>query len=210
MATNFPASVDSLTNPVSNDSLNSPSHSAQHANANDAIEAIETYLLGDGASGLVLLNTTTFSAVTSVSVNNVFTSTYRNYLINLDNVFSATSEEEVKFRVRASGTDLTGSNYFYQRGTFVDSTAGAQNFASQTSTTLSNAINDGAMQVNITICNPQTANRTTSNTSTVRWSGGRVLSQITAAQVNNTSQYDGFTIFCAQNISGTIKVYGYK
>ena len=45
MATNFPTSVDVLTNPVSNDSLNSPSHSAQHANANDAIEAVETFLL---------------------------------------------------------------------------------------------------------------------------------------------------------------------
>ena len=48
MATNFPASLDSLTNPTSSDSLNSPSHSAQHANSNDAIEAIETALL-DGA-----------------------------------------------------------------------------------------------------------------------------------------------------------------
>jgi len=45
MATNFPTSVDALTNPISNDSLNSPSHSLQHANANDAIEAIETVLV---------------------------------------------------------------------------------------------------------------------------------------------------------------------
>jgi hypothetical protein len=45
MATNFPTSVDVFTNPIAGDSLNSPSHSAQHANANDAIEAIETYVL---------------------------------------------------------------------------------------------------------------------------------------------------------------------
>lgn len=45
MATNFPSSVDNFTNPTSNDSLNSPSHSLQHTNANDAIEAIETYVL---------------------------------------------------------------------------------------------------------------------------------------------------------------------
>jgi hypothetical protein len=50
MATNFPTGVDTFTNPVSNDSLNSPSHSVQHANANDAIEAIEGYILnGTGA-----------------------------------------------------------------------------------------------------------------------------------------------------------------
>lgn len=41
MATNFPASLDTLTNPTSSDSLSSPSHSAQHANANDAIEALQ-------------------------------------------------------------------------------------------------------------------------------------------------------------------------
>ena len=45
MPTNFPTSVDSLVNPLSTDPQNAPSHSAQHSNANDAIEAIETYLL---------------------------------------------------------------------------------------------------------------------------------------------------------------------
>lgn len=42
MATNFPASLDSLTNPTSTQTLNSPSHSSQHANINDAVEAIQT------------------------------------------------------------------------------------------------------------------------------------------------------------------------
>lgn len=42
MATNFPAGLDSLTNPLSTDTLASPSHSTQHANANDAIEALQT------------------------------------------------------------------------------------------------------------------------------------------------------------------------
>jgi hypothetical protein len=69
MATNFPASLDSLTNPSSSDSLNSPSHSAQHANSNDAIEALQAkvgadgsavtsshdYLIGDHASRLTTL-----------------------------------------------------------------------------------------------------------------------------------------------------------
>ena len=41
MATNFPVSLDSLTNPTSGNTLNSPSHSSQHANSNDAIEALE-------------------------------------------------------------------------------------------------------------------------------------------------------------------------
>ena len=50
MATNFPASLDSLTNPSSSDSLNSPSHSAQHANSNDAIEALQAKVGADGSA----------------------------------------------------------------------------------------------------------------------------------------------------------------
>jgi microcystin-dependent protein len=41
MATNFPTTLDALTNPSSGNTLNSPSHSTQHANSNDAIEALE-------------------------------------------------------------------------------------------------------------------------------------------------------------------------
>ena len=48
MATNFPSSQDSFTNPTSSDTLDSPDHAAQHANVNDAVEAIELALL-DGA-----------------------------------------------------------------------------------------------------------------------------------------------------------------
>jgi microcystin-dependent protein len=43
MATDFPGSLDSFTNPTSSDPTNSATvpHAAQHANANDAIEALE-------------------------------------------------------------------------------------------------------------------------------------------------------------------------
>lgn len=44
MASNFPASLDSLTNPAGTQTLDSPDHAAQHANANDIIEAIESNL----------------------------------------------------------------------------------------------------------------------------------------------------------------------
>ncbi len=41
MATNFPENLDSLVNPQPSDSVAVVSHAAQHANANDAIEALE-------------------------------------------------------------------------------------------------------------------------------------------------------------------------
>lgn len=73
MASNYPTSLDNFTNPTSNDSLNSPSHSLQHANINDAVEAIEAKLgigaspAGSATSGYVLTagtgGTTTWSAL---------------------------------------------------------------------------------------------------------------------------------------------------
>lgn len=52
MTTSYPGSLDAFTNPVGTDTLSSPSHAGQHANANDAIEAIEA-----------LLGTNPFSAI---------------------------------------------------------------------------------------------------------------------------------------------------
>ncbi len=49
MASNFPTSLDTLTNPTAGNAPNSPSHASQHSDANDAIEAIEAKL-GTGAS----------------------------------------------------------------------------------------------------------------------------------------------------------------
>ena len=41
MAINYPTSIDTLLNPATTDPVTSPSHSLEHANANDAIEALE-------------------------------------------------------------------------------------------------------------------------------------------------------------------------
>lgn len=41
MSTNFPSSLDTLTNPTATDAVATVDHAAQHANANDAIEALE-------------------------------------------------------------------------------------------------------------------------------------------------------------------------
>lgn len=50
MATNFPSSLDSFTNPTAVDTLDSPPHDTQHADANDAIEALEAKVGVDGSA----------------------------------------------------------------------------------------------------------------------------------------------------------------
>jgi hypothetical protein len=50
MATNFPTSLDSLTNPTSSSTLNNPDHAGQHSDANDAIEALQTKVGVNGSA----------------------------------------------------------------------------------------------------------------------------------------------------------------
>lgn len=78
MATNYPTSLDQLTNPNSSDQLSSPSHSQQHTNANDAIEALETKV---GVNGSTDPNSLTYK------VSNIETT-----LISLDNSTDAVIE----------------------------------------------------------------------------------------------------------------------
>lgn len=66
MATNFPNTLDSLTNPNSTDAQNSPAHATQHANANDAIEAIEAKV-GANSSAVTTSHDYKLSSVTSTA-----------------------------------------------------------------------------------------------------------------------------------------------
>lgn len=50
MATTFPTTLDQLLNPAATDSIELVSHSAQHSNANDAIEALEAKLGVDNST----------------------------------------------------------------------------------------------------------------------------------------------------------------
>lgn len=50
MATDFPGSLDSLSNPNTTDALNNPSHAGQHGNVNDAIEATQAKVGADSSA----------------------------------------------------------------------------------------------------------------------------------------------------------------
>jgi hypothetical protein len=75
VASNFPTSLDNFTNPASGNTLDSPSHSLQHSDINDAVEALEAKLgigaspAGSATSGYVLTagtgGTTTWQALTT-------------------------------------------------------------------------------------------------------------------------------------------------
>ena len=50
MATSFPSSLDSFTNPLSSDTLSSPSHAGQHTDLNDAVAALQSKVGADSSA----------------------------------------------------------------------------------------------------------------------------------------------------------------
>jgi len=206
MATNFPTSVDALTNPVSNDSLNSPSHSTQHANANDAIEAIETYLLG-GGQGLTLIKKQTIgSAVTSVNVTSAFSATYENYQIIVSGGVGSTPAS-MDLVIGAASTG------YYNAGVYATYAGG-----SPTTTAQANAayfsqcgfFSANGMHANIFVSAPFLTKNTIIN-ATAHQLQTTGVGLFNGGYLNNTTSYTDFTIRAgAGNMTGgTIYVYGY-
>lgn len=81
MATSYPTSVDNFTNPSSSNTLDSPSHSDQHANANDAIEATQTEL--DRVKRLGIIRVERATSAQTIS-NNSLTTVVLNSIIRED------------------------------------------------------------------------------------------------------------------------------
>ena len=158
--------------------------------------------------GLVHINTTTFSAVSSVSINNVFTSTYQNYRIVINLVSSISNE--IRFRMRASGTDNTGANYAIQytfaSGAITEATRQTGQTAAWFFSSSGNYESVGAYDIG----SPQLAKQTT-------LVGSQVYDQATigliswAANHDQSTAFDGITIIAGSGtMTGTIRVYGYK
>lgn len=211
MATNFPTSVDVLTNPVSNDSLNSPSHSAQHTNANDAIEAVESYLLtGAGRNGLVLLSSTSVTANAAIQVDNVFTSTYTNYKIVWSGI--ASTAGSLFGVLRASGADIGGSGYFNGNVTVVFSGGAVsgrggngETFMYLTQTGGSNLLSSATFD----LINPQATARKGYGGFAFR--GDTFGSYTVNGETNFTTSATGIKIYASNGtLTGTMQIFGIK
>jgi hypothetical protein len=110
MATNYPGALDVLTNPASTDRLTTPSHAEQHANVNDAVEAIQATLgvNPQGASATVSDRQERISVWSAPVLANTF-----------DFALALTSPERIRRTINGSAT--IGSTT-HEQGAVVDAT----------------------------------------------------------------------------------------
>ncbi len=179
-----------------------------------ALKSLKTDTLntvGD-VNGLVHINTTSFSAVASVSLpNETFSATYDNYLIKFNDA-TASDSGFTDFRMRASSSDDTTSNYRIQR---IDSFATTINTARQTGITNWAPgiwINDTFQNENqLLLCNPFKTNITSGFVQTCLNSNGDIEYIQTALGLNTLTSYDSLSaIRRSGTFSGSISVYGYQ
>ena len=171
------------------------------------------------ASGLVHINTTSFSAVSSFSVNNVFSATYQNYKM-IVNLKGTTTGADLSLRVRVSGTDLTSGTYNWQRGTFESTSTTAARGSSATSAQIGQARanvsipEDRPIALDMMISNvfeTEVTTITSTYSDYASSAAGSPLVQSFYSNVNNLLSYDGFTILVASGtITGNVIVYGYR
>jgi hypothetical protein len=207
MPTNFPTSVDNFTNPTANDSLNLPSHSTQHANANDAIEAVEDYLLnGAGRAGLVLLKTQTIgTGVSTVNVTDAFNATYLNYKIMIASGVGSTAA----FLTMQLGSTTTGYYGGYSGVVFGSGAANLGNTNNGASFGQAGFLTADFIGLDLNVINPFLTKRTYINGALM---SGSVYGATGGVQDSNTS-FTAFTLTPSGGATltgGTIYVYGYR
>lgn len=159
-----------------------------------------------GATGAV-----TFSGVTSVSLNGVFSSTYDYYKIILDTEPSSASAANLRMRLRTT-SDLTTADY--NNSGVGNSTVASDTLGYTRSGTNATYWNLQTMPDNrrgftsMDIYNPNIAAQTYFNAQSIINNGAQ---NTTGGLYATTTQATGFSVFyAAGNIAGTIRVYGYK
>jgi hypothetical protein len=158
------------------------------------------------SSGMVLLNTTSFSAVASQSFNNVFTSTYDNYRIVFDGSVT-TGNQTFNIRLRNAGTDISSGSYF--RFGFFAGSGGSTVVADLTQTSLNIGTIGGQCSSIVDIFAPKLTQTTNFLSNHYFSSGGQNFTL--GSGVSVTTSCDGFTLFPGgSTITGSVSVYGYN
>ena len=168
------------------------------------------------SSGLTLTSSTSFSGVSSHSVNNCFSSTYDNYRIVITYTnFSGTNNAQVNMRMRVGGVDNAGNYYtannYYYAGTTTDwSYANTNGFLAGWAC---NNTTEGASICVIDMQDPFPAtetNMTGLGQSFFSNVGNSFAQRVSGMSFAQTS-FDGFSLIPASNtITGKVRVYGYS
>jgi hypothetical protein len=161
--------------------------------------------------GLTLLNTTSFSGVSSQSINDVFSATYTSYKV-LIRLSAASALTNVFLRYRVSGADNSTGNYFYMAN-YDNYTSGTTPFTAASATQFNLYQRNTSVQSSndLTFNNPFVSEKKTiigtafSENNSVGFGGGW------AGFFNATTSFTGFSLIGESGtLTGNLAVYGFN
>lgn len=165
--------------------------------------------------GLTLLSTTTFSAVASHSVNDVFSSTYDNYKV-VFTLSGCSADASVFMKLRVSGADSSASYNFivpsYDTSGGASFGQAAPDSNGQFLYRIDGGNNNSSYLADLTISSPFLAAFTSFvGVGVGRDSGGLTEGASTQGTHNLATSYTGLTVLTSSgNFTGSISVYGYN
>jgi hypothetical protein len=168
---------------------------------------------GTASSGLTLINTTSFSAVASHSVNDVFSATYDNYRI-LFATSATTLTGDIQFRFRVSGADNTTSNYGSVSFIANNGTTRTQQADQNVAILLSSGTTSSHKGISMDVMDPFSSTKKTKFQGTTSGIGAGVTdcqSGFTGGGFNANTSFTGFSFIVGNGtMTGTVSVFGYN
>jgi hypothetical protein len=162
--------------------------------------------------GLVHINTTTFTASTSVVFTNVFTTAYDNYRVEI--TYTASATNELRLQMANGGTgDSAATGYSYGLN-YISGTATAfdrgSNGTSSAVIAFANTVG-GTYGISMDVYSPKLTAQTVANLTGTQYNNVSHVTTFGGFTRSATTAYDGMVLFPASgNITGTVRIYGYR
>jgi hypothetical protein len=178
----------------------------------DDVDASMFAALNGKPARSVLLNTTTITNQSTVTVSNVFNSTYTNYQLVLSVTGAASTNQEVVVRMASGGTPVTTTTYAWAAGG-ADTAGNGSNTGSTTTpsiplTFIGSPANNAF--ANFTIANPFLTVATSIQGIWTYDDGAFLIARTVSGKHRNATSYDGFSLLCGMNFTGSVRIYGIK
>jgi hypothetical protein len=167
-----------------------------------------------GGGGMTFIQRSTFSNVanTGTTFDNVFTSSYETYFINIENIFSASAGDDLQMQLRYAGP-TTQTSAYYMANFYANYAASSMSF--QGSNNASQwTLSDNSGDTNDRLAAQFYVNQV-GNTSERALINGQMINSnkiscdIMAGNAYTAQTYTGFLLKSSSaNISGTITIFG--
>ncbi len=158
---------------------------------------------------MVLLNTTSFTGVSSVSINDVFNATYENYIVYIKSTpTGASGLNSIRFRV--GGVDNENNHYRHWYG---DPNSSSTTFSGNTGNPSSVfrvgvGRSGNADNTILNVMSPFASNHTQIIANNTNYDGTVLGALTTWGTMSVTTSYTGFTFTTPASAVGTIRIYG--